>query len=232
MVAIVDVVEDLTNPDPTYTELYKRFGKLNSSWPWLSQLTQPTNKRKIEILDLGCGMGRVASPLINDGYQVTGVDANPHMLQGAKETVPLMNLIQERIERLKLFKKFDIVILASLILSNCDEEQRLPILNSVVAHLSQKGYFAFQTYNPEWLRQSCGKVFPLQELVFEHFDADKEEWHGYIVYFFPDLHYRQKFRTKVLDRERLDELLEKVGLKLFHSVNDSPISCVHFARHI
>lgn len=46
------------------------------------------------ILELMCGTGRVLVPLAEDGYQITGVDSSPAMLQIARDKVAAANVSQ------------------------------------------------------------------------------------------------------------------------------------------
>src|SRR5687767_9665938 len=39
----------------------------------------------LELLDLGCGHGRIANPLAERGVQVTGLDATPYFLELARK---------------------------------------------------------------------------------------------------------------------------------------------------
>lgn len=50
----------------------------------LSSLFKKTGSKK--ILDVGCGYGRLAKPLAQEGFQVTGIDASRALLTKAKET--------------------------------------------------------------------------------------------------------------------------------------------------
>lgn len=65
------------------------------------------------VLELGCGVGRMTRQLVARGYTVTAVDESPEMLAhvGGAETVCA------RIEGLGLGRRFDLVLLASNLLS-------------------------------------------------------------------------------------------------------------------
>jgi len=69
------------------------------------------------ILELGCGTGRIAIPMAKEGFNVTGLDLSNEMLDVFKQK--LDDTIQDKIELLYgdmadfcLNKKFDLIIAA------------------------------------------------------------------------------------------------------------------------
>ncbi|MCA9179014.1 MAG: class I SAM-dependent methyltransferase [Planctomycetales bacterium] len=49
----------------------------------LSELLRSTGAR--QILDVGCGYGRIAIPLVQQGYLVRGIDVSPRMMAACRE---------------------------------------------------------------------------------------------------------------------------------------------------
>ena len=49
----------------------------------ISQAFRPVS-RSLTVMDLPCGTGRLAEPLLVDGFQVVGIDISPSMLEVAK----------------------------------------------------------------------------------------------------------------------------------------------------
>jgi ubiquinone/menaquinone biosynthesis C-methylase UbiE len=66
-----------------------------------------------KILDIGCGTGLASAPLVENGYNVTGVDPSQPMLDVAKEQLPSGTWINGRAESLP-FKdgSFDVALSA------------------------------------------------------------------------------------------------------------------------
>ena len=64
-----------------------------------------------EVLDLGCGTGRLAIELSAKGYSVTGVDKAPAMLRiarrNAKERRVRLRLLRSQLSELKIMGRFD-----------------------------------------------------------------------------------------------------------------------------
>src|SRR4051812_41564730 len=56
-----------------------------------------------KVLDFGCGTGRpIGEYLIENKFEVTGVDGSAGMLRFARQTIPNAHLIQARLEHVEL----------------------------------------------------------------------------------------------------------------------------------
>lgn len=229
MPPIVEVFQEFDNPDPNYTELYRRFGYLdiNSLKPWSTIARMSSGNAS--ILDLGCGAGRIAIPLHQLGYDVTGVDINIDMLNLAKEFCSELKTVHSSIEHLRLEQQFDGVILASLLLCNCDDLARFKILASAVRHLKIGGWLAFELYNSSWVKKNGAFTSDTQEIVWESSDPDISVYSGRILYFFDEVHYLQRFTTKIFEDSSLKQYLKSFGLSLTQKFPASPISYVYLA---
>jgi len=98
------------------------------------------------VLYLGIGSGRLAVPLARAGVQLVGVDAHPQMLERLAERLAGTQLILERLERLDLDRRFELVMVPSNILYT------LARLRGAARHLAVGGRLAFELANPHWLR--------------------------------------------------------------------------------
>ena len=97
-----------------------------------------------EILELGCGSGRITHPLLALGRRVVAVDFDPDMLdliEGAEKVL-------SRIEDLDLGRTFGGVLLMSTLI-NAPEDARLALLRSVRRHLAPNGVALIERYDPE-----------------------------------------------------------------------------------
>jgi len=81
------------------------------------------------VLELGCGTGRVTRQLAALGYAVTAVDESAEMLAHVRGA----ETVQARIEDLDLHRRFDLVLLASNLLST-GEPQRRAFLDACRRH--------------------------------------------------------------------------------------------------
>jgi methionine biosynthesis protein MetW len=73
------------------------------------------NQKKLKILDLGVGDGKIATKLLKKGHQVMGIDINPKALKKAKQKgIPVFKAdIEQDLTFLK--QKFDLVLLTDVL---------------------------------------------------------------------------------------------------------------------
>ena len=105
-----------------------------------------------KILDLGCGTGGHLIPLINRGYEVTGVDRSPHMLSSLRKKTEELGLSCELIESdicsLDLGVDFDVVISIFAVMSYQTTNQKLSAACiNAHKHLKSSGAFIFDGWN-------------------------------------------------------------------------------------
>jgi SAM-dependent methyltransferase len=120
------------------------------------------------VLELGCGSGRVTVPLARDGHRVIALDQSPAMLdalEARRQRLPPS--VRERIEptsgdlrRFALRRRFPLVIAAFNVLEHLYTRVELEAcLRCVRAHLAPGGLFAFdvQLPDPGWLARDPHK---------------------------------------------------------------------------
>lgn len=101
------------------------------------------------ILDLGCGSGGHAIPLVERGYQVTGVDRSAEMLSAAREKSKGDNpeFLQSDLTDIALGRKFDAVISMFAVLSYITENRDLlRAFQKIREHLRPGGLFFFDAW--------------------------------------------------------------------------------------
>jgi SAM-dependent methyltransferase len=132
------------SPDGSSVELYLRLpyrGELDLIGPSIIG---------DEVLELGCGVGRMTAPLLQRGYRVTAVDNSPEMLE---HVPPEATRVCSYIERLSLGPAFDTVILASCLINSPYSAHRAALLTACRRHLRVGGVLLFERHDPDWL--SC-----------------------------------------------------------------------------
>lgn len=109
------------------------------------------------ILELGVGTGRLAIPLAAEGYEVTGVDADPYMLERAKRAWAAarpgpggaLRLVGADLRDVSLDKHFGLVILAlNTLLLVGDRAAQSQALRSMAAHLRPTGVAVVDIWLP------------------------------------------------------------------------------------
>lgn len=211
MVEVIEVFENLENPDPNYSQMYRRFGYPEKVEPWDALAARCP--KPCRLLDLGCGTGYISIPLIRLGYEVVGVDADPEMLKIAKEACPKFETVHGRIEDLNL-DKFDGVLISSPILNICSEAERDNILEKAAAHLKPGGWLGMELFNPAWLRKGESLHLTIQKITCQLVDTDDLMWYGEIRYCFKDVHYLQRLAVRGFEEDWLQAHLKQWNLKL------------------
>lgn len=101
-----------------------------------------------EVLDIGCGTGRVILPLLKAGRRVTGMDISPHMLEIAKQKLAKEGfsppLVLGDMKDFCLRQKFGLIIIPyfAMIYIHANPD-RLRVLECCRRHLAPGGLLAF-----------------------------------------------------------------------------------------
>ena len=133
---------------------YDNRDHLTADIPFYLEYAQRTGS---EILELGCGTGRVTIPLAEDGFCVTGLDLSDSMLdvlkkklEGASESVK--NNIQFLKGDMSFFtfdKSFDLIIAPFRAFQSLTEENNInSCLRCVHGHLKDNGLFIINAFRP------------------------------------------------------------------------------------
>ena len=108
-----------------------------------------------QVLELGCGTGRVALKLAEYGFNVTGLDLSGPMLEIFNEKLndlaykDKITLVKENMAKFEFGKKFGLIITpfrAFQVLT--EEEDILGSLNCIKNHLSNEGLFIINVFRP------------------------------------------------------------------------------------
>ncbi len=134
-------MDDPAHPDPGFADLYAALPEADDLWPWLDWCAGA----RPPVLYLGIGAGRIAAPLVRAGIELVGVDAHPGMLAHARRRLPGVELHETLIEKLRLRRRFDLVIGPSSILEHDVN------LASAARHLRRGGRIGMELMNPRWV---------------------------------------------------------------------------------
>jgi len=133
--------------------------------PFYSWLLGPPSGN---LLELGCGTGRILLPLAMEGWRCEGVDASPDMLaicrrKAEDDNLPV-ELHRQRIERLKLAKKFDRIIIPGFTFQHMTEiPTALRALCRIRDHLKARGHLILSLFHPwETLRNGGERAWKLR----------------------------------------------------------------------
>jgi SAM-dependent methyltransferase len=106
------------------------------------------------VLDVGCGIGRIAGPLSLRGYAVTGVDIHVDALRKARRLAPRLRYValdQQHIGRLRWVFDAALVLWNSLGFVGRPVDREM--LAGCAAVLRPGGKVILDLYHPEWLER-------------------------------------------------------------------------------
>jgi SAM-dependent methyltransferase len=125
-----------------------------------------------QVLELGCGTGRVLLPIAMRGIACAGVDASPAMLEQfrLKPGAAAVTLSCVRMESFDFGdQRFRLIFSAFRAFQHLDTvAQQLACLARVRAHLEPGGLFAFDVFNPRLERMALDSEPESIDLEFTH----------------------------------------------------------------
>jgi len=111
------------------------------------------------ILELACGTGRVLLPLARQGYQITGVDISPAMLELARRKLVAehlaerVTLVEQDMRELELDGRFNLVLIAvNSFMHIPSTDDQLKTLSHIRRHLTPGGLLLLDLFNPDLSR--------------------------------------------------------------------------------
>ncbi|WP_229378772.1 bifunctional 2-polyprenyl-6-hydroxyphenol methylase/3-demethylubiquinol 3-O-methyltransferase UbiG [Streptomyces sp. VRA16 Mangrove soil] len=196
-------------PDGCAVELYARLPVEDE--PDIVEAAVPAGAT---LLELGCGVGRVTHELIGRGFDVTAVDESAEML----ERVRGARTVRSTIEGLDLGEKFDVVMLASLLVNTGDPVVRRGMLDTVRRHVADDGCVLIQR-----VRDGAYENLP-RERVFPDLDftirmvssvpVGDGVRSAKVEYVFPDARWTQTYRVLPMTPQEFEQALAEAGLKV------------------
>ena len=111
--------------------------------PMVKQLLLEHLPKPANILDLCCGVGRIAQSLLVEGYKVTGLDISEEMLRYAHENAPKGEFILGDARSFELPSIFHGVISTGALNHVMNLEELTNVFRNVYTVLRPKGMFVF-----------------------------------------------------------------------------------------
>jgi SAM-dependent methyltransferase len=170
-----------------------------------------------EVLELGCGVGRVTHELLRLGHPVVAVDESPEMLEHVRGATTVCS----RIEGLELGRRFDCVLMMSNLV-NTDEAQRDRFLATCARHVAADGVVLIEQHEPDW-RPAEGSSNQLGDVrvALKDVHVEENEVSAVVEYELDGTVWRHRFRAHLLDDRRLADSLAKAGLEFMQTLDDA-----------
>lgn len=169
------------------------------------------------VLDLGCGVGRLANALASAGVTVTGVDVHPRMLAHLSPTV---EAVQADIVDLDLGRTFDVVVLASHLVNHPTAARAY--LATCRRHVDEVGAVLVERFHPallDGLDEREGRVdgvhvrHEVHRRLGNRFSASAHYTVGTRT-------WTQRYEAVLLDDAAIARLLDDAGLALVDRLDD------------
>lgn len=105
----------------------------------LAPAARPASRARADVLDAGCGTGRVAIELAARGFDVVGVDLDPMMLDEARKKAPKLEWVLSDLVELRLKRSFDAAVLAGNVMLFVGPGTEGDVLGRITSHLVPGG---------------------------------------------------------------------------------------------
>lgn len=189
--------------------------------------------KNARILELCCGTGRLTLPIAKEGYNISGVDYTPSMLEQAKirasEEGVDIQFIEADIRKLELSEKFDFIFIPFNSIHHLYKNEDLfKAFRVVKNHLKEGGFFLFDCFNPniqyivkgekeqqqiaEYTTNDNREVLIKQVMRYENnTQINRIEWHYYINGVFDSI---QNLDMRLYYPQELDTYLKWNGFTI------------------
>jgi trans-aconitate methyltransferase len=122
------------------------------------------------ILELGCGTGRILIPLARSGHRIIGLDNDREMLNVLCLHLHgiACSIFQADFTKFRLASRFTLIMMPCNTFSTLTAEARRSVLETALSHLAPEGVFAVSLPNPRLLRSLPSRAEVEPEDEFPH----------------------------------------------------------------
>ncbi len=179
-------------------------------------------KKGDRILDLCCGIGRHAIELARRGYNVTGVDVSPAMLEYAKKCMQKEKVncrfILCDMREIDFKNEFDACINMFTAFGYFDDEENKLVLENVYRALVPGGKFLMELVNRDWIirnyREHDWECWDDTIILEErNFDPATSINYSRVIFIKNGKKHHREIKLRVYSYHELKKLLREVGFK-------------------
>ncbi len=160
-----------------FTQIAQHYDQLMGGVPyrlWVEYIENILSRfgaRPVDVLDAACGTGTVSDLLKNKGYNLTGVDIAPDMIDIAKKRVSGVDFYVSDLAELDLDKTFDLAICLFDSLNYITEDDHLEkAIERISSHLRPGGLFIFDV----------NTVYALAHHFFDQANLESDNYPKYV----------------------------------------------------
>ncbi len=200
-----------------YALLYRHRGDEDARAQCALILSSLHLKPPARILDLGCGEGRHSFLFAEAGFEVTGQDLSPHLIERARaRSGEAKNPIFVRRDMRTVEGRYDLVVCLFTSFGYFADEENAALANAVAASLNPDGTFWIDFLNAHSIFRDLS---PLSERVLENGKKVREERRveaGRIIKKITFLETGETYEESVrlYSKNELEGLLSQTGLRV------------------
>jgi len=193
------------------------------------------------VLELACGTGRLAQPLLREGAQYTGLEIEPDFVRAAKNKLSsfgkMVSIIKGDMRSFILGKKFDLIFIGfNSFLHLLTDKDAMDFFHCVQGHMHEKSRFVIDIFIPDplFLYRPEGMRFPVLEYTDSSTDEhvyveegnvydSKSEVNDLIWYFSTEDKKdfdERRFSMRMYFPSKMNQMLIDAGFKIFNQWGD------------
>jgi len=143
---------------------------------WKEWVKEKTPKFQTEILEVGCGTGKLANMLVTEGIHVEAFDISDAMIYEAQKKYPKINFYQDDMRTFKTDKKYDVIICFMDTINYLLEEKDIEsFFNQAYKALKKNGILLFDIHQLDNLDNFHGYM------ESGYIDKDMYSWESLIT---------------------------------------------------
>ena len=162
-----------------------------------------------EILELGCGAGRITHELVALGHCVTAVDNSAEMLAHVRGAETVLG----DIESLDFGRTFAVVVLASNFLNTPEQAELDAVLAACARHVETGGQVLLERMPSDWEPNEGTRTVGGVEMTLSGVVREGELVSALMEYRAGGKRWTHAFRAKLISDDEVDVALSRVGLE-------------------
>jgi SAM-dependent methyltransferase len=171
------------------------------------------------VLELGCGTGRISTPLARLGHRVVGVDESAEML----ERCVGITTVRAQVQSLRLAERFPVVLLPSHLINTSDPALRAAFLATCREHVEPDGRVIVQRHRRGWVtgvEDTSHDDGTLRSTLRVLGRPSPGLLRGRMTYRLGDAVWEHEFTARDVDDEELPAVLAQADLRLDRVLTD------------